>query len=63
MIKVKSKVVLKPIEKFFYEKSMELLNGKTLDTNRLRLNNPLTTIRELVEVCNGLYAGKLKNND
>ena len=63
MIKVKSKVVLKPIEKFFYEKSMELLNGKTLDTNRLRLNNPLSTIREMVDVCNDLYAGKLKNND
>lgn len=63
MIKVKSKVVLKLIEKFFYEKSMELLNGKTIDTNRLKLNNPLSTVRELVEVCNDLAAGRLKNDD
>jgi len=63
MIKVKSKVVLKLIEKFFYEKSMELLNGKTIDTNRLKLNNPLSTVRELVEVCDDLVAGKLKNVD
>lgn len=63
MIKVKSKVVLKLIEKFFYEKSMELLNGKTIDTNRLKLNNPLSTVREIVDVCGDLFAGKLKNDD
>lgn len=55
--------MLKPIEEFFLEKSMELLNKKTIDTNRLKLNNPLTTIIELVNVCSDLNKGKLKNHD
>ncbi|WP_452227371.1 hypothetical protein [Lacinutrix cladophorae] len=63
MIKVRPKIVLKPIEKFFLEKTLELLNKKTLDTNRLKLNNPYTTIIELTNVCNDLNKGKLKSVD
>ena len=63
MIKIRPKIVLKPIEAFFLEKALELLNNKTLDTNRLKLNNPYTTIIELTNVCNDLNKGKLKNVD
>jgi hypothetical protein len=63
MIKIRPKIELKPIEKFFLEKSMELLNKRTIDTNRLKLNNPLSTIKELMNVCNDLNKGKLKNHD
>jgi hypothetical protein len=63
MIKVRPKIVLNQIEKFFLEKTLELLNKKTLDTNRLKLNNPYTTIIELTNVCNDLNKGKLKNVD
>jgi|GEM_PF-3180321 len=42
---------------------MELLNKRTIDTNRLKQNNPLSTIKELMNVCNDLNKGKLKNHD
>lgn len=63
MIKVVPKILLNKIEMFFVEKSMELLHRETIDTNRLRINNPLTVIKELVQVCEDLKDNKLKNND
>jgi hypothetical protein len=63
MIKVVPKILLNKIEMFFVEKSMELLHRETIDTNRLRINNPLTVIKELVQVCEDLKDNKLKNTD
>ena len=63
MIKVRPKIALNLIESFFYEKSIELLHRNTIDTNRLKLSNPLLIIKELTAVCNDLSKNKLKNHD
>jgi hypothetical protein len=63
MIKVKPKIALNLIESFFYEKSLELLHRNTIDTNRLKLSNPLLIIKELTSVCSDLAKNKLKNHD
>lgn len=48
-------------EKFFFEKSLELLNNETIDSYRLRLHNPKTLLLELRQVIIDLENGKLRN--
>ena len=48
------------IQKYFLEKALELLHGKTLDTYRVRIHNPKTIIKELMNICIDIEDGKLK---
>lgn len=52
---------LLPAEKFFLEKSLELLSNNTIDTFRLRLNNPLTILYELISVIDSVKKGSLRS--
>ena len=58
----KSKIELKIPEKFFLEKIAELLDKQTIDSYRLRLNNPKTAINELFIVIRGYLTGKIHND-
>lgn len=62
MIKAKISIVKKllPPEKFFVEKALELLHSNTLDTYRLRINNPKTILHELIAVIDGVKKGSLR---
>jgi len=46
-IKININTQITPAEKFFIEKSVELLSEETIDTYRLRLHNPKTILNEL----------------
>lgn len=48
-------------EKFFLEKTVELLDPQTIDSYRLRMHNPLTILIELTNVIIDLNHNKLKN--
>jgi hypothetical protein len=48
-------------EKFFVEKTVELLHMQTIDSYRLRIHNPLTIMTELTQVIEALNRNELKN--
>ena len=48
---------------FFIQKGIELLFRNTIDSYRLRLNNPKTLLKELIDVCKGVSDGILTSND
>ena len=50
-------------EKFFIERSLELVNSKTIDTYRARLHNPKTILQELHQVLVDWDKNKLKKFD
>lgn len=47
-------------QKFFIERSIELLYRNTIDTYRVRVKNPKTVLRELRETIVGYERGKIK---
>ena len=48
-------------EHFFVQKSFELMFIKTIDSYRVRLNNPYTILKELVQVLSDWEKKKIKN--
>lgn len=48
-------------QRFFIEKSLELLNHETIDSYRLRLNNSITALDELISVTDKLLTNQIKN--
>jgi hypothetical protein len=48
-------------EHFFVQKSLELVFIKTIDSYRVRLNNPYTILKELVQVLSDWNQKKIKN--
>ena len=48
-------------QRFFIERSMELLHSKTIDSYRLRLHNSYTILEEMVEVVEKLRHHQFKN--
>lgn len=58
---IRSQTPLLPAEKFFIEKSLELLSNNTIDTYRLRLNNPKTILYELISVIDSVNKGSLRS--
>ena len=50
-----------PNERFFVEKSLELLHPKTIDTFRCRLYNPHTILEELHSVLVNFHKKKIKS--
>jgi hypothetical protein len=57
---IKTQKRLEPAEKFFVEKSLELLSKNTIDTYRLRINNPKTILYELISVIDSVNRGALR---
>ena len=51
------------IQRYFIEKSIELLHQQSNDSYRLRINNSESILTELIEVCEDLKEGRLKNHD
>jgi len=49
------------VQRFFIEKSIELLHQYTIDLYRLRLHNSLTILEELADVADKLRKNQLKN--
>lgn len=62
MYKIKINYDHSKIESLFIEKSLELIYKNTIDTYRLRLNNPKTAIQELMDVCSLMQKNELTNN-
>jgi len=60
---IKLKFSPSTIQRYFIEKSIELLHKNTNDSYRLRINNSRSIITELTEVCEDLRDGRLKNHD
>ena len=60
---IKPKFKATVIQRYFVEKSIELLHRQTNDSYRLRINNSKSIITELVEVCEDLKEGRLKNHE
>jgi hypothetical protein len=50
-----------PAEKFVAEKLIELVFTKTIDSHRVRTNNPFTAITEVKQVLSDLQAKKIKS--
>ncbi len=50
-------------EKFFVEKSAELLHKETIDSFRLRIHNPKSLMIELIQVIQDIDLNKLKRKD
>lgn len=50
------------MEQLFIEKGLELLYKDTIDTYRLRLHNPKTIVKELINICQAAKDGSLTNN-
>ncbi|WP_299250357.1 hypothetical protein [uncultured Cytophaga sp.] len=63
MYNIKIKYAVTDIQLLFIEKSIELLYKNTIDTFRLRLNNPKTVIKELMEICSLMERKELTNNE
>lgn len=59
-VRIKAKNPFSTAEKFFFEKSLELLSNNTIDTYRLRINNPKTILSELVSVIESVNKGSLR---
>jgi len=62
MIKVNFSFKVSIAEQFFIERSLELLHNNTIDTYRLRLNNSMTILDELISVSEKLILNQIKNN-
>ncbi len=58
---VRLKFKATPVELFFYEKAIELLQRITIDSYRLRLHNPKSLLIELQNVITDLEENRLKN--
>jgi hypothetical protein len=63
MLNFKLNYSCQPAERFFIEKSLELLHPKTLDSYRCRINNPKTLLKELRSVLKDYLNGKIQNFD
>jgi len=50
-------------QRFFVQRFLELLHRKTIDSHRLRVLNPLSSIEETLHVYEGLKSGTVKNED
>jgi hypothetical protein len=50
-------------ERFFIEKAVELTHRYTIETYRLRINNPYSILKELSEVIVDINASRLKNRE
>lgn len=48
-------------QKFFVERLLELLHRETIDSYRVRVLNPLLSVKEVLEVYKGLVEGSVKN--
>ncbi len=62
MIKVNFSFEVSIAEQFFIERSLELLYNNTIDTYRLRLNNSMTILDEIISVSEKLILNQIKNN-
>lgn len=60
-VKINIVTPLSPAEMFFVEKSAELLHKDTIDTYRLRLNNPKTILQELIQTIPLIDSNTLKD--
>ena len=49
-------------ERFYIERSIELLFGETIDSYRLRLHNPYTIVYEMAEILDKYRKNQLKND-
>jgi hypothetical protein len=61
-VKINITTTLTSAEMFFLQKSIELLNKESIDTYRLRINNPKTLLREISEVVKLIQDGSIKEN-
>lgn len=51
---------MKPREHFFVQRMLELLHRETVDTYRVKVLNPKLALEELIDVYDGLTAGRIK---